>query len=72
MKSSRFFDSGIFKTRKAKAIGTSILGGTKISLAVIEKLLEGVPAPFARGAVGAALELINTAEVRSRTCPNPC
>lgn len=42
-----------------------VFGGAKLSLVVLEKLLDGVPVPFVKGAVGAALQVIRILEVSS-------
>lgn len=40
---------------------------TKTALVFLEKLMDGAPIPFVKGAAGAALEVINILEVLSLT-----
>ncbi|KAG8921473.1 hypothetical protein FRC02_000220 [Tulasnella sp. 418] len=44
------------------SVGTAILGGTQVSLTLLEKSVDGMNIPFVKGVAGAALEVIKIAK----------
>ncbi|KAG8927272.1 hypothetical protein FRC02_008336 [Tulasnella sp. 418] len=60
---------GIFSVSKSsrsssstQSVTVATLGGAQVSLTLLEKLLDGTPIPFVKGAVGTALEVIKLAK----------
>ncbi|KAG8913764.1 hypothetical protein FRC02_005325, partial [Tulasnella sp. 418] len=47
---------------KLNSAGVATLGGVQVSLTLLEKLMDGTPIPFVKGAVGTALEVIRIAK----------
>jgi hypothetical protein len=51
---------------QAKAVAPYILGATKLSLKTLESLSNVIPIPWVKSAIGAAAQVIETAEVSRR------
>lgn len=50
---------------KATTAGKYVLGGTKMSLKLLESVFGFIPIPYVQVALNAACQVINVAEVRS-------
>ncbi|KAG8940950.1 hypothetical protein FRC03_004961, partial [Tulasnella sp. 419] len=47
----------------AASVGIALLGGTQITLALLEKLMDSFPLPFVKGLAGAGVEVIKIARI---------